>query len=448
MSSDSPPIVVVGAGLAGLSAAIDLAEAGRRTLLIERRPFAGGKAYSFRDPRSGVEFDNGQHIYLRCCTAYVGLLRKLGLQPQMREQDHLRVPVLDPESGITSAIEAAPGLPPPLHLAPSLLRYRHLGWRQKARLGRPIWAMLRMGDDGRRELDDVSFADWLRDQGQSVETVRSFWDLIVLPTCNDRSEAVSARQAILVFQLGLLRDSRAAEIGVAKVGLSTVAERALDCFEAAGGELRFGSTLNAIDHDGERVTGLALANGERIAAGGTVLALPPQHAQAVLPEAWQQRFSALDEFEVAPIVNVHLELDRPVLREPFVAVLDDALQYVFNRSLITGLNGPSQWLTCSLSGAYATAEQSQQRIVDATLAALRRAFPDAAEAELLRWRVVKELDATFLPRPGLAPYRLGPTTSIPNLLLAGAWTDTEWPATMESAVHSGQAAAAAVLRQS
>ena len=447
MSSDSPPIVVVGAGLAGLSAAIDLAEAGRHTLLIERRPFAGGKAYSFRDPRSGVEFDNGQHIYLRCCTAYVGLLHKLGLQAQMLEQDHLRVPVLDPESGITSAIEAAPGLPPPLHLAPSLLRYRHLGWRQKARLGRPIWAMLRMGDDGRRELDDVSFADWLRDQGQSVETVRSFWDLIVLPTCNDRSEAVSARQAILVFQLGLLRDSRAAEIGFAKVGLSTVAERALDSFQAAGGELRFGSTLNAIDHDGERVTGLALANGERIAACGTILALPPQHAQAVVPEAWQKRFSALDKFEVAPIVNVHLELDRPVLREPFVAVLDDALQYVFNRSLITGLSGPSQWLTCSLSGAYATAEQSQQRIVDATLAALRRAFPDAAEAELLHWRVIKELDATFLPRPGLAPYRLGPTTSIPNLLLAGAWTATEWPATMESAVRSGQAAAAAVLRQ-
>ena len=213
-----------------------------------------------------MEFDNGQHIYLRCCTAYVALIRKLGLQRQMREQDHLRVPVLDPASGVTSAIEATPGLPPPLHIAPSLLKYRHLGLRQKLRLGRPIWAMLRMGDDGRRELEDVSFADWLGDQGQSVESIRSFWDLIVLPTCNDRSEAVSARQAILVFQLGLLRDSRGAEIGVAKVGLSTVAERALDCFRAAGGEVRFGSALDAIDHDVFR--GLALKLSGRVRAEG------------------------------------------------------------------------------------------------------------------------------------------------------------------------------------
>ncbi len=447
MSSDSPPIVVVGAGLAGLCAAIDLAEAGRRTVLIERRPFAGGKAYSFRDPRSGMELDNGQHIYLRCCTAYISLLRKLGLRSQMLEQEHLRVPVHKPESGITSPIEATPSLPPPLHLAASLLRYRHLNWRQKVRLGHPIWTMLRMGDEGRRELDDISFADWLRDQGQSAETVRSFWDLIVLPTCNSRSEAVSARQAILVFQLGLLRDSRAAEIGIAKVGLSTVADRAIECFRVAGGELRFGSTLSSMDHDNECVTSLALANGEHIEASGAILAITPQRLKAALTDAWKQRFSALDEFAVSPIVNIHLELDRSVLVESFVAVLDDALQYVFNRSLITGQDGPSQWLTCSLSGAYAAAEQPQRRIVETTLAALRRAFPNAEEANLLQWRVVKELDATFLPRPGLAPYRLGPTTSIRNLVLAGAWTDTEWPATMESAVRSGQAAAAAVLRQ-
>ena len=447
MSTESPPIVVTGAGLAGLSAAIDLAEAGRRTLLVERRSFAGGKTYSFRDSRSGVELDNGQHIYLRCCTAYMALIRKLGLQAEMREQDQLRVPVLDPTSGVTSAIEATPALPPPLHLAPSLLRYRHLGWREKARLAPPIWTMLRMGDGGRRALDQISFADWLREHGQADETIRSFWDLIVLPTCNDRSEAVSARQAILVFQLGLLRDSRAGAIGIARVGLSEVANRALDCFQAAGGELRFGSGLRTIDQDGDRVIGIALANGERIAASGAILALPPRPAKAVLPEAWQPRFCALDEFEVAPIVNLHLELDRAVLREPFVAVLDDALQYVFNRSLIAGLDGPTQWLTCSLSGAYAAAEQPKQAIVEAAVAALRRAFPQAAEVEVVRWRVVKELDATFRPRPGLAPYRLGPTTSIPNLVLAGAWTDTEWPATMESAVRSGQTAAKAFLQR-
>ena len=435
------PVVVVGGGLAGLSAALDLAEAGVPTTLVERRPFVGGKAYSFHDPVNGVELDNGQHIYLRCCTAYIALIDRLGLRGSMRLQEQLRVPVVDPRTQQMSAIEASAGVPAPLHLLMSILRYRHLSWRDKAMLGRAMWPMLRMGDRGRRRLDDVSFGDWLRARGQSDAVIDRFWDLIVLPTCNDRSDAVSAQQAILVFQLGLLRDPHGADIGVAKQGLSVVAEAALGAFQAAGGETLLGSAARALDHDGERVTGVVLGNGERRAAAGVVAALPPHRIAELLPEEWRGRFSALDQFELAPIVNVHVEWDRAVLREPFVAVLDPSVQYVFNRSLITEQDGPTQWVTCSLSGAHAEASMAQGAVAEAAIAGVRRAFPAAAEAEVLRWRVVKEMEATFRPTPGLGRFRLGTTTSVQNLLLAGAWTNTEWPATMESAVRSGQAAA-------
>ena len=183
-----------------------------------------------------------------------------------------------------------------------------------------------------------------------MRVIDRFWDLIVLPTCNDRSDAVSAQQAILVFQLGLLRDAHGADIGVAKQGLSVVAEAALGAFQAAGGETLLGSAARSLDHDGERVTGVVLGNGERRAAAGVVAALPPHRVAELLPEEWRGRFSALDQFELAPIVNVHVEWDRAVLREPFVAVLDPSVQYVFNRSLITEQDGPTQWVTCSLSG--------------------------------------------------------------------------------------------------
>ena len=486
---DRHRVVVVGGGLAGLTCALDLAEACVATTLIERRPFAGGKTFSFTDPDSGVELDNGQHIYLRCCTAYVELIERLGLSAEMHMQPHLQVPVLDPATGVVSPIASSDSwparvLPAPLNLAASILRFRHLGLRDKLMLGRAVLPLMRMNDPfrttsaGGRDLDNESFGDWLRAHGQSARVIERFWDLIVLPTCNDVSDAVSAAQAAYVFKTGLLDDAHGADIGMARVGLSRVADAMLDRFRAAGGQVRLGRSVRGIlAHEDGRL-GLALAGGEPdpasapgtpaptrpgLRADAIVLALPPNRAAALLPPAWrdQDALAALDAFQYSPIVNVHLHYARPVMDQDFVAVLDPAVQYVFNRSRIrhpesnpdasnsSARNSEadgSQWLDVSLSGAHTQAAQPQADIADAAIAGLRRAFPKARISEVRRWRVVKELQATFRPSPGIAARRPGPTTGVRNLFLAGAWTDTQWPATMESAVRSGHTAAAACRR--
>ena len=357
-------VAVVGGGLAGLTAALDLADAGVRTVLIEKRPYVGGKTYSFMDSTTGMELDNGQHVYLRCCTAYRALIERLGLHDSVRLQRRLRLPVLDPGTGRRSAMESwPPWLPAPLNLGWSILRSAHLTWPEKLRLGQAALPIRRMGSEGRRKLDGVSFGDWLRAHGQSDRVIERFWDLIVLPTCNDAADQVSAQQALMVFQVGLFQDAHGADIGMATAGLSHIAETALRQFQAAGGEARLGRGVEALTCDGDRgsgdrvrgdhVTGVRLAGGERIPADGVVLALPPNGAVLLLPERWRHRsgFKELSTFEFAPIVNVHVEWDRPVLAEEFVAVLDPAVQYVFNRSRILGREGQGQWLACSLSGA-------------------------------------------------------------------------------------------------
>lgn len=439
-----PPILVVGAGLAGLAAALDLAEAGHGVLLLERRPYAGGKAFSFQDPRTAALLDNGQHITMRCCTALHSLLERAGAAGLVRYQPALRVPVLDPRSGRSGLIESDPRLPAPLHLAPSLLRYPHLAPLEKAALPRALLPMLHAARNGRSLPERAAFADWLRRHGQSNRAISEFWDLIIRPTCNDRSDAVSAAQAFQVFRDGFLGDPNASAIGLFQGGLSQISDAVLRRFAELGGRARFATRVRgiAIDEAGDLRAELG---GGRLDAAAVVLALPPAAAAELLPTEWRTHppFDALDHFQTSPIANVHMHWDRPISPEPITAVLDERLQFAFTRPAPDG----GQWLTASLSAARDQAAMPRAAIAADAERAVRDAWPSARNAELLAWRVIKERDATFRPLPGIAASRPGPATPIPGLVLAGAWTDTGWPATLESAVRSGRAAAAEVERQ-
>ena len=458
---DDAPIAVIGGGLAGLSAALDLADAGRDIVLFERRPYVGGKAYSFQDPNHDVVLDNGQHITMRCCTAFQAFLERIGCADIVRYQDHLEVAVIDPQSGghhVSLIAGSRPRalarlglqlLPAPLHMFPSLVTYEHLSIGEKARLALAIEPIRRMSEFERLALDRQSFEDWLHNHHQTNRTIDRFWDLIILPTCNDRSRDVSATQAIQVLQEGFSRDARAADIGVFTRGLGEVAETALQRLRDRGARVALNAAVRGITATGGEATAVRFGRDELIDVGAVVLALPPRQAFELIPPGWRRRepFWRLAQHEVSPIVNVHMQWDRPIMRRNFVAVLDPDAQFIFHRSQIHGWQTPPHWISVSLSGAHDLIDRPQEEIARRVERAVRQALRRTEGAELLATRVVKEAEATFRPRPGMNAHRLRPRTSIRNLVLAGAWTATGWPATMESAVRSGQAAARALLEE-
>ncbi|MDX6645308.1 MAG: hypothetical protein QOK40_1035 [Miltoncostaeaceae bacterium] len=431
----APRVVVCGGGLAGIAAACEASRLGARATLVERRPFLGGKAFSFLDPEAGVEVDNGQHVFLGCCTAYVGLLRLLGTIGMTELQGRLDAPVRDRE-GRTGALRAGP-LPAPLHLGPSFVAYPHLGAREKARAAGALALLAGMGPRARAGLDDVTFRDWLRDHGQGERTIERFWDLIVLPTCNDRSDRVSAALAAFVFVEGLLRTRGGSAIGWPRVGLTRLVDPAARRFLAS--------------HDGIVLSGRAvaragpgaveLADGERLEADAVVLALPPERVRRVAPAA----LPTDPDLGSSPIVNVHVWYDRPVMDGRFTAVLESPAQWVFNRSAMAGLPGPGQHLAVSVSGAREEVALSRDELTERFRAELEHLFPRARAARVERLAVVKEPQATFASAPGQAARRPPARTPLDGVALAGAWTDTGWPATMEGAVRSGIRAAREAL---
>ena len=431
---------VIGAGLAGLAAGLELADRGHEVELLERRPWAGGATYSFRDGESGDEVDNGQHVFMACMTAYAGFLERLGTLGRTRRQRRLRVPVFD-AAGRRSDVWAA-NLPFGLHLAPALLRYRHLSPRQKARVARAFLAVRRLGRAERARMADMTFAAWLRGHGQTPADVREFWDFLIVPTLNCRSERASASAALFVLEEGYLGGPRSAALGLPATGLSDLHVRpAVRAIRERGGTVAVRSAVERVELAGGRAAGLALRGGERRAYDAVVSALPPWRLAPLAP-AEAGLAEALARFEPAPILNLHLWFDRPVAPFAFAAFTGSEAQWVFNRSRLGGERGAGERLALSISAPGELFALDREALRERFLPQVRAALPAAREARLLRFLAVKEPEATFVPAPALA--RPGPRTALPGFYLAGAWTDTGWPATMESAVRSGLAAAAAL----
>jgi squalene-associated FAD-dependent desaturase len=442
----SPPHAIVGGGLAGLSAAIALVDRGQPVHLYERRGFLGGKAYSFHDAKLDGEIDNGQHVFLRCCTAYLGLLDKLGVRDRVFLQPRLRLPLVD-WNGRTAWL-ARRDLPAPYHLLPAFLRYAHLGAREK-------WAALRalvaLRDTDRRrrpDLDEQTFYAWLRAHGQSERAINALWNPFVLPTLNEDVRGASADQAIMVFQEAFFRDCGAADLGYSRVGLSDLLyAEAAAYIRARGGRITCGRSVAEVVFENGRASGLRFAGGACTPAASVILAVPHRTALALLPARAREDpfFAPLASLDYSPIVNVHLWYDRPVLAAPMVGFLDSPAQWVFDRTRIGGQAGPPHHLAVSISGAHDWVAVPKGQLADTLDAELRALLPAVRGAQLLDWRVIKEKEATFRPAPGQRRARLPARTPLSGLFLAGAWTATDWPATMEGAVRSGAVAARAVL---
>jgi hydroxysqualene dehydroxylase len=395
-------VVVCGGGLAGLAAACEASLLGADVTLVERRPFLGGKAYSFVDDETGVEIDNGQHVFLGCCTAYIAFLHLIGAYDDTTLQPLLDAPVRD-RAGRAGALRAS-RIPAPFHLSPSFLTYPLLSRAEKAKATRALGALGVMRPAQRDELDDVTFAEWLIAHGQTPAAIERFWDLIVLPTCNDRSDRVSATLAAFVFQQGFFGTRAGSAIGWSRVGLTRLVDPPTRRFlEGRGARIVTGQGVTGVSGDVVSLTG-----GEELPADAVVLALPPDRVREVCPEALPQD----PDLGSSPIVNVHLWYDRPVMDELFVAVVDSQAQWVFNRTAMAGAEGAGQHVAVSMSGARDDVTKKKRVLIDEITAELAHLFPGAEAATVERAVCVKERDATFAAAPGQAAKRPGTRTSV------------------------------------
>lgn len=437
--------VVVGGGLAGVTAALRLADAGLDVTLLEGRPRLGGLAFSFR--RGDLSVDNGQHVYLRCCTGYRWFLDRIDGAHLAPLQDRLDVPVLDVGrlAGPRLGRLRRTGLPVPLHLAAGLASYPHLSLVEKAGVARAALALGRL-DPADPALDGIDFATWLQRHGQSPRTIEALWDLVGVATLNATAPNASMALAAMVFKTGLLSEPGAADIGWAAVPLGelhdTLARKALD---SAGVRTQLRTRVGSLTRtdDGRWSVG---TEGELIEAETVVLAVPQGEAHRLLPDGAIDDPGRLLDIADAPILNVHVVYDRKVLRRPFFAALGSPVQWVFDRTEQSGLQGEGQYLALSQSAAQDEIDLPVAELRRRYLPELERLLPAARGAGIRDFFVTRERTATFAPAPGVGRLRPGAGTRDPGLHLAGAWTATGWPATMEGAVRSGFSAADSALQ--
>jgi hydroxysqualene dehydroxylase len=464
--SEGRRVVVIGGGLAGIAAALDCAEAGARVTLLEVRRRLGGAAYSFE--RDGLRIDNGQHVFLRRCIAYRALLARLGSQRGVSVQRRLEIPVLRP--GADPVLLRRNRLPAPLHLAGALARYRPLTIAQRIGAARTALALARL-DPSDQALDQLRFGDWLARHGQGPDVVSALWDLIALPTLNLPAAQASLALGAFVFRNGLLSSADAADIGFHSRTLSeTIGDPALLALREAGVEVRLGwraerlertasgfevhgrggrSTTVEVGQDGggESEDFAAGGDGDGLSAEVAIVAVPHARAAALLAELTPEVAQRLGALGSSPIVNLHIVYDRPVCELPFAAGVGTPVQYLFDRTSAAGAPAGSQYLAVSLSGAEREMGMSVDALREHYLPAMRELLPRTRNAKVERFLATREHAATFRAAPGVAALRPSAATSVPGLVLAGNWTATGWPATLEGAVLSGHAAARQALQE-
>ena len=337
----------------------------------------------------------------------------------------------------------------PLHLVPSFIRYPHLSAADKVRA---VWGLLKAKLTDRRKnaqsLDSQTFYDWLKRNRQSERAIQNLWNLIILPTLNDDARDVSADMALMVIQDGLLKTPRDAAIGYARVGLGSIADvHARRFIEDNGGSIIPGKTVRLLLMDGDKVRGVRLSDGTTLEADAYISALPFDALLDCLSPEWLSApfFQSFAGLSYAPILNAHLWYDRKIMDVPFLAFLDSPLQWVFNRSLIQGeRDSPGQYVCVSVSGAWEYIERPKPELRALFEEEMKIAFPLARDATIRKSLIIKQPNATFRCVPGISARRPPQSTPIPNLFLAGDWTDTGWPSTMEGAVRSGVYAARAL----
>lgn len=453
MSTPSQPsVAVAGGGLAGLAAACALSNVGFRVTLFEKRPFLGGRASSWEHPGTGEVVDNCQHVLFGCCTNLIEFYHRMGVDQDIRWFDEMTF--IEP-GGRASVLRASP-LPAPLHTAPSLLRFPFLTTADKLALGRAMVPLMaaEQPDDGR------TFQQWLDHHRQTRGAIEHFWKPVLISALSDELDRVSVSSAAQIVRL-YMKSPTARHMGVPTVPLTELYNAAGDYVRTRGGVLHFRRPLEAFSADASQVR-LRLRTREDDQQPNPddvfdylVIALPFDALDRVLPDSPESAplKNKITHFETAPITGIHLWFDRQISNLDHAVLLDRTVQWMFHKSRLQPIRTRNQngtdtgsYIELVVSSSKTLIDKSRSEIVDLALSELREFFPAAREASLVKSTVIKEVNATYSPRPGIDAHRPGAATSWPRVFLAGDWTATGWPATMEGAVRSGYIAAEALAR--
>jgi zeta-carotene desaturase len=442
-------VAIVGGGIAGIAAACALADAGYRVQLLERRPYLGGRASSYEHPGTGEIIDNCQHVLIGRCTSLIDLYRRLGVADSIRWYD--RFTFLTP-GGPPSIIE--PGsLPAPFHSTLAFLRAPAFSLADKVAIARGLTAFL----PGLPPDTSENFLHWLQRHGQTQRAIDRFWKPVLVSALNEDLDRISVHYAAKVFRESFLMSPQSGRMGIPAIPLSELYNRAIGYIEARGGEvsLRTGVEALAPSGNGWLVTATSGGVSRSFPTDAVLLALSFEAMAALLPclpqNAGAQDLGArLTQFEHSPITGIHLWFDREVTDLDHAVLLDTTIQWMFNKSRLQPAHRGSEgsYLELVISASRSLVPLQRQAIIDLALGELARFFPDVASAGLTKAAVVKEVRATYSIRPLLDSVRPSAESPWPGIFLAGDWTATGWPATMEGAARSGFLAAEALTRAS
>lgn len=437
-------VTIVGAGVAGLAAACALSDSGYKVRVLERRPYVGGRASSYEHPATGEVIDNCQHILLGCCTNLIDLYRRLGVENEIFWSG--TVTFLEP-GGRRSKLSST-SLPAPLHTSLSFLNAKCFSLRDKLTIARGIQGFLRKMPADSEE----NFAEWLRRHGQTKRAIQRFWIPVLASALNEDPENISVRYAGMVFREAFLFSAEGGRMGIPRLPLSDLYGRAVRYIEGRGGEVHLRTAAESFERSGDRWTVRAAAGA--FASDDVVLAVSSEGFTKLLPALPKTAESEklgrqMEQFHHSPITSVHLWFDREITELTHAALLDTTIQWLYNKHKLYGCpSGNGYAIELVISASKSLVLMQRQEIIDLAMRELSGFFPAVKQAKLLKAAVTKEAFATYSIRPGLDEVRPGTRSPWPQVYLAGDWTATGWPATMESGVRSGYIAAEAIAQDS
>jgi squalene-associated FAD-dependent desaturase len=434
-ASSKSTVAIVGGGLAGLAAGCALAEDGYRVQIYERRPYLGGRASSYQHPGTGEVVDNCQHVLLGCCTNLIDLYRRSGVEDKVRWFDRLHF--LEP-GGRDSIIELT-SLPAPLHTAPSFLASHALKLADKIAISRAMLSLRKeVPEDGR------SFLEWLRAHGQTERSIQRFWAPVLVSALNEDLDRCSTRYAALVFRESFLRSAQAGRMGIPAIPLSDLYSAAGEYIRQRGGEVNLRAVVENVRPEYNAVR--FCVGGAEISVDLLIFAAPFNVIANLLPQDDYSRplRRQVACFESSPITGIHLWFDRQITDLEHAVLLDRTIQWMFHKSKLLNRGGDGSYVELVVSSSKSLVELGRQEIIDLAVRELTDFFPIVRQAKLEKATVIKEVHATYSPTPGVDEFRPPAKSPWSRIFLAGDWTQTGWPATMEGAVRSGYLAAAAI----